>query len=66
MPAIQVFAASIKYLKDQILTRLNESAHGQNKDVGEIDEYILWVLTVPAIWSDSAKQFMSEAAVQVK
>lgn len=26
---------------------------------------ILWVLTVPAIWSDSAKQFMRLAAVQV-
>ena len=27
---------------------------------------ILWVLTVPAIWSDQAKQFMREAAIQVK
>jgi hypothetical protein len=26
---------------------------------------ILWVLTVPAIWSDEAKQFMREAAIQV-
>lgn len=26
---------------------------------------ILWVLTVPAIWSDQAKQFMREAAIQV-
>lgn len=26
---------------------------------------ILWVLTVPAIWSDQAKQFMREAAMQV-
>ena len=26
---------------------------------------ITWVLTVPAIWTDSAKQFMREAAVQV-
>ncbi|XP_052690682.1 heat shock 70 kDa protein 12A-like [Crassostrea angulata] len=25
---------------------------------------ILWVLTVPAIWSDQAKQFMREAAIQ--
>ncbi|XP_062588785.1 heat shock 70 kDa protein 12B-like [Saccostrea cucullata] len=25
---------------------------------------ILWVLTVPAIWSDEAKQFMREAAIQ--
>ena len=26
---------------------------------------IFWVLTVPAIWEDSAKQFMREAAVNV-
>jgi hypothetical protein len=26
---------------------------------------ITWVLTVPAIWSDPAKQFMREAAVKV-
>ena len=26
---------------------------------------INWVLTVPAIWSDAAKQFMREAAVEV-
>lgn len=26
---------------------------------------ILWVLTVPAIWSDQAKQFMRDAAIQV-
>lgn len=29
------------------------------------DEDILWVLTVPAIWSDAAKQFTREAAEQV-
>ena len=28
-------------------------------------EYIRWVLTVPAIWSDPSKQFMREAAKQV-
>lgn len=26
---------------------------------------ILWVLTVPSIWSDQAKQFMREAAIQI-
>lgn len=26
---------------------------------------ILWVLTVPAIWTDQAKQFMRDAAIQV-
>ena len=27
---------------------------------------ILWALTIPAIWSDQAKQFMWEAAIQVR
>lgn len=27
---------------------------------------IFWVLTVPAIWDDAAKQFMREAAVNVR
>ena len=32
----------------------------------EVDEKMIrWVLTVPAIWTDSAKQFMREAAFQV-
>jgi hypothetical protein len=26
---------------------------------------IVWVLTVPAIWTDAAKKFMREAAVEV-
>jgi molecular chaperone DnaK (HSP70) len=29
------------------------------------EDDISWVLTVPAIWSDAAKQFMKEAAVKV-
>ena len=26
---------------------------------------ILWVITVPAIWTDASKQFTKEAAIQV-
>lgn len=29
-------------------------------------EDITWVITVPAIWSEAAKQFMREVAVQTK
>lgn len=35
----------------------------ENNDSSWSDD-ILWVLTVPAIWSDQAKQFMREAAIQ--
>ena len=36
------------------------------KGLGVKEENIRWVLTVPAIWSDPAKQFMTEAAAPVK
>ncbi|XP_053391614.1 heat shock 70 kDa protein 12B-like [Mercenaria mercenaria] len=56
MPAIDVFSAAIKYLKDHLLKRLKDR-------VGELRATdIHWVLTVPAIWHDGAKQFMKEAA----
>lgn len=36
------------------------------KQLGVKENNIRWVFTVPAIWSDAAKQFMTEAAVLVK
>ncbi|XP_053374144.1 heat shock 70 kDa protein 12A-like [Mercenaria mercenaria] len=56
MPAINVFSAAIKYLKDHFMKRLKDRIG----DVRETD--IHWVLTVPAIRHDGAKQFMKEAA----
>ena len=59
MKAIDVFAAVIRYLKDHLLELLKtRGTEVQNKDIH-------WVLTVPAIWTDSAKQFMREAAYKV-
>lgn len=58
-PAIQVFSLSIKALKDDLEATLEKQ--GIDVKSGEIK----WVLTVPAIWSDSAKQFMREAAILV-
>lgn len=57
-PAIQVFSLSIKALKDHFEKNMEK----QGKKTTEIK----WVLTVPAIWSDSAKQFMREAAILVR
>ncbi|XP_052807091.1 heat shock 70 kDa protein 12A-like [Mya arenaria] len=58
MLALDVFAAAIQFLKDHLLTRLRD-----------IRTYVLptdidWVLTVPAIWEDEAKKFMTIAANQ--
>ncbi|XP_033742797.1 heat shock 70 kDa protein 12B-like [Pecten maximus] len=56
MKAKTVFAAGIEFLKKQAEDLL--STRGMNFEEWEIR----WVLTVPAIWSDAAKQFMREAA----
>nr|XP_034311557.1 heat shock 70 kDa protein 12A [Crassostrea gigas] len=54
--AVKVFAHAIRYLKDHLL----DSQKPKGKIVKNDD--ILWVLTVPAIWDDTAKLFMRKAA----
>jgi len=62
MKAMVVFASVIKYLKDHLLNSFRER---KIMKLGVNAEEIYWVLTVPAIWSDPAKQFMREAAENV-
>ena len=57
--AIEVFKHAINYFRDLMLSTIDK------KGLGVKEENIKWVLTVPAIWSDPAKQFMAEAAVMV-
>jgi len=59
MPAMDVFSACIRYLKDQLFGQ----SRLQMPKIQESD--IRWVITVPAIWNEPAKQFMREAAVKV-
>lgn len=54
-----VFSLSIKYFKERLLRQLDKS-----KDHCS-DEDIRWVLTVPAIWGEQAKQLMQESAEMV-
>ncbi|KAL3879598.1 hypothetical protein ACJMK2_031886 [Sinanodonta woodiana] len=55
-----VFSLVIRYLKEDMLKNIKDRlSSGHIKE----DE-ITWVLTVPAIWTDAAKQFMREAAVK--
>ncbi|KAH3833374.1 heat shock 70 kDa protein 12A-like [Dreissena polymorpha] len=58
MNAIKVFSLCIKYLKDHLMKNL----YTKVSDIKDSD--VAWVLTVPAIWNDSSKQFMREAALQ--
>ena len=61
LPAKTVFTHSIKFLRDEAVNIIRQ-------ETGDYDfkaEDIQWVLTVPAIWSPRAKQFMREAAYEV-
>ncbi|KAK3086243.1 hypothetical protein FSP39_015707 [Pinctada imbricata] len=58
LPALLVFKFSIKYLKDKFFEILNK----QGLDIKNSE--IMWTLTVPAIWCESAKSFMRKAAVE--
>ena len=60
MEAMKVFSAAIGYLRNHLLSTCKK----QLKSIEDSD--IKWVLTVPAIWTDSSKQFMREAAEKVR
>lgn len=63
MKALDVFSSAIQYLKNHLQNLLIEQGM---KDREEVMEKVRWVLTVPAIWTDPAKEFMMEAAIKVK
>lgn len=60
LSALIVFARSIEFFKDYLLTLMNNHL----ADTIFADE-IGWVITVPAIWNDSSKKLMRLAAEQV-
>ena len=62
MKAMTVFASSIKFLKDEALKVICRTTGDDYYNAGDIQ----WVLTVPAIWTPVAKQFMREAAYEVR
>ena len=58
MSAIKVIAVTLEYLKNLMLRQIDQQFQHPNKR-------IQWILTVPAIWSEAAKQIMREAASKV-
>ncbi|XP_052080222.1 heat shock 70 kDa protein 12A-like [Mytilus californianus] len=56
VPAIIVFTEAIRFLKNHCLGVFNE------RDLKFTINDIFFVITVPAIWTDAAKQFMREAS----
>ena len=59
MPALDIFAMAIRHIRACLI----DDVKSREPDVKP--ETINWVVTVPAIWSDAAKQFMREAGVMV-
>ncbi|XP_078384949.1 heat shock 70 kDa protein 12A-like isoform X2 [Oculina patagonica] len=55
-----VFAHSIRFLRDEAVNFIRQ----ETRDDGFKVDDIMWVLTVPAIWTPRAKQFMREAAYE--
>lgn len=53
------FSAAIGFLKDHFVQQM------QWRKLGAFEDDIFWVVSVPAIWNDSAKQFMRESAEKV-
>ena len=52
-----VISLAIRYMKEDLTGKCRARVSG-----GLNEQDVLWVLTVPAIWNDAAKQFMREAA----
>ena len=61
MKAKTVFAFSIKFLKEEAIKIICQRTGDDHFSADDIQ----WVLTVPAIWTPRAKQFMREAAYEV-
>ncbi|XP_069107120.1 heat shock 70 kDa protein 12A-like [Argopecten irradians] len=74
-PAKSVFCESIRYLRNKLVEEIetrnpmeNNSKDEKIEDRNPVEinlrNVIHWVLTVPAIWTEPAKQFMREAAIE--
>ncbi len=59
LPALTVFSMTLNYFRNHALREL---ADATGFKVSEQD--VRWVITVPAIWREKAKQFMREAAYE--
>ncbi|MED6240467.1 hypothetical protein ATANTOWER_021570 [Ataeniobius toweri] len=60
MMALKVITETLRFLKDDALQTIAKNTEGRKFLASDFT----WVLTVPAIWDHSAKQFMREAATQ--
>ncbi len=59
-PAMEVFSHALRFFKEHALQELSDQSATKI-----LNEDVRWVITVPAIWKQPAKQFMRQAAYQV-
>lgn len=57
--AIDVFALSLEFFKDDLNKALKKTGY----DIE--DDEVQWVITIPAIWNPRSKQFMRMVAEKV-
>lgn len=62
LTAIDVFSKSLHYIKEVVLKELESAKADEGEGNLIAEENIHWIVTVPAIWDEFAKQFMREAA----
>lgn len=60
-PALRVFALALRFFKEHALQQLSDQS-----GITVINDDVRWVITVPAIWKAPAKQFMRQAAYEVR
>ena len=61
MLAMTVFAHALSFFRTRALVEISDQSGAK-----VADDDIRWVITVPAIWHEPAKQFMRVAAYQVR
>ncbi|XP_052762368.1 heat shock 70 kDa protein 12A-like [Mya arenaria] len=61
MKAMDVYSIVLQHFNKRIMQHVNEVKFYQTNE-GFSSKHILWMLSIPAIWTDSARQFMREAA----
>jgi hypothetical protein len=63
LSAVDVFRLSMRALVEHLLNDLMKML--TNHQIQTLNDDVQWILTVPAIWTDTAKQFMRMSAEQV-
>ena len=61
MFALKVFSHALRFFKEHCLQELSDQSATRI-----MNDDIRWVITVPAIWRQPAKQFMRQAAYEVR